>query len=71
MVVMVRSRAMDIAACLRANASAIFITLLQAMKNKSALAEVLMGSCCSHVVHRCPVPVVVVRNLPSVALATE
>ena len=45
--------------------------VVMAMKNKSALAEAIMGSCCSHVVHRCPVPVVVVRNLPSVALATE
>ena len=39
--------------------------VVMAMKQKSALVEALMGSCCSHVVHRCPVPVVVVRNLPA------
>ena len=39
--------------------------VVMAMKQKSALVEALMGSCCSHVVHRCPVPVVVVRNLPT------
>ena len=41
--------------------------VVMAMNPKSALKEVLMGSCCSHVVHRCPVPVVVVRNLPATA----
>ena len=39
--------------------------VVMAMKQKNALVEALMGSCCSHVVHRCPVPVVVVRNLPA------
>lgn len=36
--------------------------VVMSMTTKSPLAEVLMGSCCSNVVHRCDVPVVVVRN---------
>jgi nucleotide-binding universal stress UspA family protein len=36
--------------------------VIMSMRDKSRLAEALLGSCCNHVMHKSPVPVIVVRG---------
>ncbi len=46
--------------------------VVMAMRDKNRFAEALLGSCCNHVLHRSPVPVVVVRGaVPPAAPAAE
>jgi nucleotide-binding universal stress UspA family protein len=53
------------------NASRIKASMIvMSMRDKSRLAEALLGSCCNHVMHRSPVPVVVVRGSAAAAAVT-